>query len=141
MNSDIAEIVRKQAGDNKILYGENRSYRTTDEYVTIVYGAPKTLQYMHGGADIYFYNKGSNAFDYRVLESARIGGLLIDTEELSDSNMIATLSGTVSPADDPPNAGSKQLLVSRPTYIKIQVKSTVAGQPSVVDVEFKGTEA
>jgi hypothetical protein len=140
MNKEAVKIARKQAGQGKLLYGEKRGFQTTNEYVTIIIGAPRELQYMHGGADIYFYNKGENSFDFRVLESGNIDGLLQETNAPSDSNMVATLSGSVAPNDDPPLAGDKQLMVSRPTNIKIQVKSTVDDTPTVVEVEFKGTE-
>jgi len=140
MNKEAVLIARVSAGEGKLLYGEKRGFRTTDEYTTLIIGKARELQYMHGGADIYLYNKGENAFDFRVLESGRIDGLLVDKPEPTDSNMVATLGGTVSPTSDPPTSSDKQLMVSRPTYLKIQVKSSVAGAETVVDIEFKGTE-
>ena len=127
--------IKKRYSSNKELQISHlfvEEYNTTDEFIAIAYGGPDDITDIDVGT-IAFLNLGENPADYRIYED-----YVVEDREVqrSDSKMLLTSSGTI-PAGAPPVNQVIELLLNSPAHIKLYVRSTVAGQPTVLDVQLK----
>lgn len=138
-NTECVRITR-DASVHKALSlpkGFKEGYFTSNDYVTIMEGFPRDIQDLDK-MDVFFLNLSDNSADYRILGHL-ISRKSVEPTETSwlDSKMNIIKEGVVQ-GGSPPNNSLQTLIISSPSQIKIQLKSSVADTPAKVDIQFKG---